>query len=350
MPTVRAIVHIGPMKTGSTAFAAALAEAERSGTLAPGVLYPIGQNWFGDQRSVVKHHQLNAAARREPLVARRRDREQEQLRVLEEAIAQCVRTAVDRAAARDASEATILLVAEGASHQPRPERLTTMLGRHVDRIDYVLVARAQPRAIGSIIAHGVKDIGAVRHDRLDAVDHLGGPARARRFDYAAIVERWRHEGATLHIVPYDEDAPGTTSLLDAILDTVELPRLTVSESLAAKRTHPSFSAEGLRELARIKRRYRRLGWIPGAEERYRRRFTEAWARHHQLARDGLVRPWRLPRRDVEHVAAAYAESNRRFRALLGADADRPAWRGWFAIAAGTLEPPVRPTPTPEETV
>ncbi len=350
MAHARAIVHIGPMKTGSTAFAAAATEAERSGALAPGVIYPIGENWFGDDRPVVKHHQVNRAARPEPDRARNREREQESMRALEDAIARCVRRAGDRAAAHGISEAVILLLAEGASHQRNPQRLTAMLRRHVDQIDYVLVPRAQPRAVGSIIAHGVKDMTAVRRHRLDAAGHLAAPVRARRFDYAAIVEQWRHDGATLHIVPYEEDTPGTMSVIDAIVDAARLPRLPVSAKLLAKRTHPSFSTEGLEELARIKRHHQFFRWLPGAEDRYRRRFSEAWERHHRLARAGLIEPWRLSPRDTEHVAAAYAESNERFRALLGADADRPAWRAWFAAAAGAFDSPTQPVRTSEETV
>ncbi|MGV3733022.1 MAG: hypothetical protein ACO1N6_06445 [Microcella sp.] len=350
MPTVRAVVHIGPMKTGTTAFAAAASEAQRAQTLPAGMVYPMGTLWFGDDRSVVKHHQLNAGAHGRPAARRARERQQAGLDELERALATAVDAARSRAAATGAAEGAIVLVAEGLSHQKNPRRLTALLRRHVDRVDYVLVARAQPRAIGSILAHGVKDVGAPQRYRLDVSDHLARSARARRYDYAQIVERWRHDGAALHVLPFPEGAPGTTLLTDAVLDAVDLPRLPVAESLAAKRTHPSFSQEGLRELARIKRQWRRLAWLPGAEERYQRRFAEAWERHHRAARRGEVAPWRLPPRDVRLVIAAYAESNQRFRDLLAAEADTPAWRDWFALALGDEPTTPTPAPTPEESV
>lgn len=345
MPRLRAVVHIGPMKTGTTAFAAAATGAERSATLPNGMLYPMAADWFGDDRSVVKHHQLNIGAHGGPAAQRARERRQAGLDELEAAIARTVDVARSRGEATHAPEAAVVFVAEGLSHQKNPEQLTALLGRHVEQIDYVLVARIQSRAIGSILAHGVKDVGAVHRRRLDPVEHLERGARARRFDYAQILDRWRHDGATLHVLPFNEGAPGTTVLTDAILDSVGLPRMPIDDQVATKRTHPSFSAEGLNELAALKRRRHLFGWLPGAEQRYQRDFAEAWERHHRLARKGTVEPWRLPPRDIEHVIAAYAESNRRFRQMLGAEADTPAWRSWFAAALA--EPASTPASAPE---
>lgn len=350
MPTVRAVVHIGPMKTGTTAFAAAASEAQRAQTLPAGMVYPMGTLWFGDDRSVVKHHQLNLAARRVPTGKRRRAREEVELAALEAMLAQCADRARHGAEEGNVAEAVLLLVAEGLSHQSNVERLTETLGRHVDRIDFVMVARAQSRAVGSLIAHGVKDVRSIDRWRLDASAHLSGPSRMRRFDYARILDHWRREDSVLHVLPFDESAPGGRSLTDAIMHAVGLPPIPVSDALAARRTHPTYSRAGLAELARIKRLQRVLGWLPGADERYRRRFTEAWERHHRSARDGRVEPWRLPPRDVRLVIAAYAESNQRFRDLLAAEADTPAWRDWFALALGDEPTTPVPAPTPEESV
>ena len=55
-------------------------------------------------------------------------------------------------------------------------------------------------------------------------------------------------------------------------------------------------------------------------------------------------------RDVRLVIAAYAESNQRFRDLLAAEADTPAWRDWFALALGDEPTTPTPAPTPEESV
>lgn len=327
MVSLRAVVHIGPMKTGTTAFAAACTQAEGNGTLPEAMLYPTGALWFGDDRSVVKHHQLNAPARGDHAMRRARDRARPTVDDLERALVAAARAARDRAVDKSA---VIVLVAEGLSHQVNPLGLTEQLLRHVDSIDYVLVVRRQPRAIGSIIAHGVKDIGAVKRHELSVDNHLSRSARVRRFDYARILDGWRHDGATLHVVPYDESAAGSSWLSDAICDRVGIARLPVPASLAARRSHPSFSEEGLLELAALKRRYWRLRWLPRADERYRAAFSDAWDRHHRLARTGKVEPWRLSSADDRVVATAYAESNRRLREQLGVEAESPLWREWFA--------------------
>lgn len=326
MVSLRAVVHIGPMKTGTTAFAAACTQAAANGSLPQGLLYPTGSLWFDDDRSVVKHHQLNAPARGDHAARRARDRARPGVDELERALVASASTA--RSGAVDGS-AVVVLVAEGLSHQVNPHGLTEQLLQHVDAIDYVLVARRQQRAIGSIIAHGVKDVRAVKRRQLSVEDHLSRSARVRRFDYARILDGWRHDGATLHVVPYDESAAGSTWLSDTICDRVGIARLPVSESLAARRSHPSFSEEGLRELAALKRRYWRWRWLPRANERYREAFAVAWDRHHRLAREGAIERWRLSDVDEKTVSAAYAESNRRFRAQLGVEAETPLWHEWF---------------------
>jgi len=327
MVSLRAVVHIGPMKTGTTAFAAAATQAQSAGTLPVGVLYPTGALWFDDERSVVKHHQLNASARSAADVGDVTERTFTRVDLLEQALAAVASVARARASA---GQAVILLVAEGLSNQMTSQALTAMLRRHVDSVDYVLVARRQQRAIGSSIAHGVKDIGALNRHSLNLDRHLALPRRARRFDYASILERWQHDGAVLHVLPYDESAPGTTVLTDEILDRVGVDRLPIAESLSARRSHPSFSEEGLRELAAIKRRFRYLQWLPGAEERYRATFSAAWEKHHRAARAGSVQPWRLDASDERRVEQFYAASNQKFRELLGDAAASPQWHDWFA--------------------
>ena len=127
----------------------------------------MGAVWFDDDRSVVKHHQLNAAAHGRPAAQRARDRKRSGVDELERAVIASSEAARERAVD---GEASFIVVAEGLSHQVNPVGLTTLLRRHVDQIDYVLVARRQPRAVGSIMAHGVKDIGAPTRGHLNAAD------------------------------------------------------------------------------------------------------------------------------------------------------------------------------------
>jgi len=300
-----------------------------------GMLYPRASLWLDDDRTLVKHHQLNYFAHGDRGGRRARDRFESSSDRLSESLAASAAEARSRAVD---GRSAMVLVAEGLSHQSNPAGVTAELMRHVDEVDYVLVARRQPRAIGSLIAHSVKDIRAVDRWHLTAEKYLSRSRRLHRFDYASILDTWRHDGATLHVMPFDEAAPGTTTLTDGIFDRLDLPRVPQSKSLSTRRTHPSFSEEGLRELAAIKRRHRWMRWAPGADERYQAVFSSAWERHHLAARNGTVQPWRLSVREEARVRADYVGSNARFRELLGDEAATPPWDEWFASVGLDVDP------------
>jgi len=58
MATTRVVVHVGPMKTGTTAIGAYFSAAHSAGVLPSDVVYPAGDLWFPASGSITKHGQL----------------------------------------------------------------------------------------------------------------------------------------------------------------------------------------------------------------------------------------------------------------------------------------------------
>ena len=67
MASTRVIVHVGPMKTGTSAFAAHLWRTAVDGDLPGNMIYPMNDLWFPANATIVKHHDLVEIA---PLISR----------------------------------------------------------------------------------------------------------------------------------------------------------------------------------------------------------------------------------------------------------------------------------------
>jgi hypothetical protein len=58
MATTRVVVHVGPVKTGTTALGVYFSAAHAGRLLPPDVIHPVGDLWFPASGEITKHLQL----------------------------------------------------------------------------------------------------------------------------------------------------------------------------------------------------------------------------------------------------------------------------------------------------
>jgi len=334
MSKVRLLVHLGPMKTGTSAFAAHLSRRASAGTLPPSVIYPTGDLWFSARGDIVKHHDLVELAPA-PLYG-----EGERRRTTE-ATPQLLRArfaAIAAEAAARGGEVKVVMVCEIADQRATAE-LGKVLREYFDSVDFVIVARDQTSAIRSLLGQQIRMWNRTDVASLDSEDFTRKHAQRGSYDYSRLWDKWNigSKDYTVHFVPY-RDGVGADDLSQDVFTAVGFGEFPHSpELLNGARIHSTFSRGRMRDLANIKRWGRRLTSIPGAGALSRWVFDSVVRRAHAEISRKSVRSrdtWTLSESERTFIREQYKESNNQFRLKLGADATNARWTEWFSRTLG----------------
>jgi len=306
MTTTRAVVHLGPIKSGTTALSRYLTTATTDRQLPDHILYPTGDLWFGRSGAIVRQR-----AELERLIERDADAE------LSSALA---RVGAELRA-RGAEHATALFVIETGGARLDPHRTTAAFAPHVDEVVYVVMARPQTTAVTSIVAQRAKMWDGERAS-LDPRIHVErGDLDIRWLDYDALMTKWM-PSATEHrliMLPFLEGDQGTFRGIQRLFDALDLGTAPPARGIEGRRIHPTFSREGMQALVDLKNRAHRWGWVPGTAARTEAQFRELVTVYHAAAIGGGVdpsgrpyRPWRLDEAERDWVASYFRAANERF--------------------------------------
>lgn len=334
MSSTRVIVHLGPMKTGTSAFAAHLSRRADDNDLPANIIYPTGDLWFPRAGSITKHHDLVELAPAPPANATERRRETS------------VTPALIRAKFADiASEAksrkgdiTVVMVCEIADQRAMPA-LGTVLREFFDRVDFVIVAREQSSALRSLMGQQIRMWKRREVLSTNPRDYMAKQVRKGSYDYSMLWDKWQtgSRDSTVHFVPY-RDGSGTDDLSQDIFSAVGAGKFPHSDAvLNGERIHGNFTAVGMRQLALIKRMAHLFRAIPGVDSFGKYVFDRLVGRLHAEVQRGEVtrdRTWRFSPQDEAACRDAYRDSNLRFQASLGSVASDKQWETWFARALG----------------
>ncbi len=325
---LRAVVHIGPMKSGTTALAISLIESTKNGRLPEGFVYPVADMWWDEGNPVAKHHSITSLG-----MVGLRDRDLERTVAARREI---VTERLDNLAAvlrsRGDGRHSVMFIAEGASNRVDPEVLTDALLGWFDEVVYCLVARGQVAGIESSLSHAVrKSVSSTASSARPPVNVEA--VRSRRFDYARIVARWGDlERARLVVVPFLERDIATYALFDRLFTAVGLPLAPREEAVDGQRLHSAISAGAERQLRFLAALHRRLAWQPVWSARVQAQFARVNAEALQRSKhpDSAHRRARLGAREADLVRRQFLQSNAELRAYLGETARDPDWVEWFA--------------------
>lgn len=336
MTRARAIIHLGPIKTGTTALSRYFTLTNRAGTTPKHIIYPMGELWFGEDGYIVRQRNqleqlLDARLHDfgEPETASRPGSE------LDRALAGVAAAA----RARGVAEVTAVFVVETGLPRFRPALINEIFTRHFDDVDFVFMARRQDKLVASIVSQNVKMWNRMWSTINPRFEMTRFP-RDRDFaalDYAKQFSRWASVVGPEHmiVIPYDEGNQGSFAMIDRFFDFTGLGKAPRVEGIEGRRIHPTFSDQGMNRLAHIKSIARWTYWIPA----FQQRIDEVWKRstevYYERALSGSANPdgspfvsWTLSPNDRRWVLRRYRDSNKAVRALTHDHAD--VWDAWLA--------------------
>ena len=261
-------MHIGPIKTGSTALAVYFSGATSRGLLPPDIIYPMGGLWFGRRSGAMKHHQEICAT--------------ETLgdgtsRFLNPGVREAVGRVADslRAMPGKGDKSAVFIIETVTDNRP-PALIQELFTSVFDEVVFVMVARRQDKAAASELAQDIKS-RVLRGTNLDprkrAVAY-GLPFG--EFDHLRNYERWASGPAnfSLVVIPYLEGEQGTYAGIERFHRAGGLSKPIELSGIEGTRIHPTFSREGLEALAKLNARINRWGFLPGVRSAAAKKFEK----------------------------------------------------------------------------
>lgn len=333
MTKPRVVVHIGPMKTGTTALGVYFSDATVAGILPPNVVYPTGDLWFPGNGRITKHGQLF-----DYLVDRSQNTVQS--REIHDAaeVEEKVKAAAEFAKSLRVKDATVVFINETLSRRPNTEHLVTMLRKYFSSVTFVLAIRSPVASASSRLVHRIKDWGLPQFD-FDLMAMLADAEGGVRFNDAELVERWtgnRH--VTTELMPIFENEVDGYASVDRFLTIVTgkpAPRL--DDDFGSRRIHPSLPLNSLKRLIALKKIKHKFSRVPFVPQLARKLFERVLFTDRQKvvkagfgARSIAGGDWVIPADERARITARYTNLGTVLRSALGEKSTSAEWRAWFA--------------------
>ncbi len=334
-PQLRAVVHIGPIKTGSTAFTEQMTASQERGELGETIVYAL-------PREINLHNQLRLTTPEQirhlaPKLEWNRQSGESRVAKKGSQYVVAARAYLDDLAsdlrARAKSDTTVFFVEEALSRRTDPGDLTSELLARFDAVDYVFVARAQQFIVKSAISQRLKAASHPKARDARVSTFLSNENLASQFDFASILDRWESRDPRVHVigVPFLESDRGTQNLFHRILTAVGV-RANLGEPVKGEiNVTPSrfeIAAIGLYKKVAFRssrRRIQRDGLQFRAYEFARIAFA-------LIARIIRSPRWEVQPQERIDIIDFYQPSNVRFRERLGVQSRSAEWTEWFRLA------------------
>lgn len=334
MTIARALVHLGPIKTGTTALSRYLTLTNSAGKTPANIVFPTGDLWFGRDGDIVRQRYELESLMDERDISAGSGITPDFSAQLDEELS---RVAIELRS-RKVETATAIFVVETGLPRFDPARIDAALRRHFDVVDYLFMARRQDKLVTSIVAQNMK-MWEKKWATLSPRFELSKFPRLRDFsalDYVAQFNRWSRIVGPDHVivVPYDEGDQGSFATIDRIFDFAGLGKAPRVDGIEGLRIHPTFSTFGMKKMAWLKS-ITRIAWFWPP---FRPRLTAVWeswtVKYHNQAIAGLpdpdgnaFHPWSLSSVDRRWVMRRFLSSNRKLRSLHTTHAS--AWDEWL---------------------
>ena len=333
MPKPKAVIHIGPMKTGTTALGYYFSTATVQGALPENVLYPTGDLWFPPAGNITKHSALFdfiATATNKPMFRKTAIQDPKDV---EERVR---RSAAE--ATRRGKDTTVVFVSETLSGRQDVDKLVAMFGKYFDSITVVLAARSPAASGMSILVHRIKDW---RHEQFDL--DLMGLLRAGGADFgsrfATNLKRWNSfSNVKLVLIPYLENESDGYASVDRfyrVVTGVDAPRL--EGDFGNRRLHPSLPLKALKRLIFVKRVAKLVRWNGLVTKLAHKIFMSVLIVNQRrsvnagfASRNASGGNWELTSAVRDEIRREYVPTYDAITRQLGQEATSADWKRWFA--------------------
>ncbi len=325
---MKAVIHIGPTKTGSTALSRYFHLANTRKKLPSNIIYPEGDLWFGQQKhSMLKFWQTVT------------DHEAENFGDFIPEVDQAFKNIVEHARVAGGEDATVVFISETLMTMPNPSTLTRPLSKYFSDITFVMVARLQDEAIASGLTQMLKAKIDNQVTSLDVAEFMANKSAVSRFDYALQLDRWLPiaDEHKLVVLPYLSSSTNphlvVTTFSAGLGHDVKLPRIPKFEQ---SRPNRSPTAQQLLEFVSLKRQYSRalvennVTVMANLTAQFKtlQNASQSTEIHASAEGNAAEKPWRLPPRDAFIILSAFDGSNRRLLTYVEDSPLAGQWGRW----------------------
>lgn len=333
MATTRVVVHVGPVKTGTTALGAYFSAAHSAGILPTEVVYPVGDLWFPASGEITKHGQLadflypegrHNAGRKTPIQS-------------PDSVAQKVRDVAAHVATVKGSHGTAVFICEMPEDRPHLDLLLDLLISTFDEVVLVLAVRSPVEAGQSLLVHRIKDWRSDQVD-FDLIAMLTKSGGLLSFDYQRLIARLQNPAIKeLVLLPYFEGESDGYAVVDRFMKVVTGDAaIRLGDDFGSRRIHPSLPLSSLKRLVNLKKAKARLGGVPFLASMIHSLFRRILIADRDKvmragfnARSSESGDWIMPPEERARLLALYANTGDAVRKALGSQATQKEWRSWF---------------------
>jgi hypothetical protein len=333
MATTRVVVHVGPMKTGTTAIGAYFSAAHAAGILPSDVIYPAGDLWFPAAGSITKHGQLADYLYPEG----RKEAGRKTAIQAPDDIVRKVRDLAASVAKGRGSRRTAVFISETLVGRANLGRLVDLLKSAFDEVVFVLAVRSPVEATQSLLVHKIKEWRSDRAD-LDLYGMLKRPNGSVGYDYRRMLLQL-HELPIddFFLIPYFEDESDGYAVVDRFMKIVTgKPATRLEGDFGSRRIHPSLPLSSLKRLVALKKLKPHLERIPFLAKVIHSLFLRILnADRSKVMRAGFYTrssdsgDWVISPDERARIVGLYGNLGDDLRKALGPQSKQAEWRSWF---------------------
>ena len=333
MATTRVIVHVGPMKTGTSAIGAYFSAAHEAGILPSDVIYPLGDLWFPVSGSITKHHQLVDYLFPE---GRNTPGRKTQIQTPDN-VARKVGDVAAHLAKGRGPRGTAVFVSEALIGRADLERLVELLNTAFDEVVFVLAVRSPAEAAQSRLVHRIK---SWLSDQADF--DLYGMLKLRKgsigYDYRRMLSQLQELPIDdFVLLPYFEDESDGYAVVDRFMKIVTgKSAIRLEGDFGSRRIHPSLPLVSLKRLIALKKLKPYLERVPFLSKIIHSLFLRILdADRFKVmqagfnARSSDSGDWVLSAAERAQILALYGNLGDDLRKALGPQSTQAEWRSWF---------------------
>jgi hypothetical protein len=333
MATTRVVVHVGPMKTGTSAIGAYFTAAHQAGILPSGVIYPAGDLWFPVSGSITKHHQLvdylfpegrNTPGRKTSVQT-------------PDNVARKVQNVAAHLAKGRGSRGTAVFISEALIGRADLKSLVELLSAAFEEVIFVLAVRSPAEAAQSRLVHRIKSWLSEQAD-LDLYGMLTIRNTSTGYDYRRMLTQLQELPIDdFFLIPYFEDESDGYAVVDRFMKIVTgKPATRLEGDFGSRRIHPSLPLSSLKRLIALKKLKPHLERIPLLAKIIHSLFLRILnADRSKVMRAGFNTrssdsgDWVISPEERARIIALYGNLGDDLRKALGPESNQAEWRSWF---------------------
>lgn len=333
MATTRVILHVGPMKTGTSAIGAYFSAAQRAGILPSDVIYPVQDHWFPSAGGITKHGQLA-----DYLYPNGRKKAGRKTAIqTPENVERKVRDLAADVAKGRGSRRTAVFVSETLVGRANLGRLVDLLKSAFDEVVFVLAVRSPVEATQSLLVHKIKEWQS-DHADFDLNRMLKRPNGSIAYDYRRMLSQLQELPIDDYfLIPYFEDESDGYAVVDRFMKIVTgKPAVRLEGDFGSRRIHPSLPLSSLKRLVALKKLKSTLRRFPFLVRIIRALFFRIL----NVDRSKVMRAgfntrssdsgdWVISPDDRARIFGLYGSLGEHLRKVLGKQSTQREWQSWF---------------------